>query len=348
MTINEVAAVAGVSRATVSKYMADADVYYVAEATRARIAAAIEELGYEPNAMARGLSNRRSKTIGVMVPSFLNPYYPSLMAGMSDVADEAGYTLVFGSSDDSAVREKQIISSFRQRQVEGVLLAAVPKEAGALSALVEADVEVVLVSRAAAHFAADTVLIDDAGGMRSALDHLRGHGHSAIWHLAGPDQVGTFHNRAEAYRSYMDEQGVAESSQGLVQADHATMEGGERVAEAIFAEGSPTAIIAANDLLALGVMNYCARVGKKVPEDLAVVGFDNVWVSRVPGVQLTTVDGRIREIGQMAARRVLERILARWDSDNGQSLPAKSVILPADLVVRNTCGCGSGASQASQ
>ncbi|MEE6295637.1 LacI family DNA-binding transcriptional regulator [Georgenia wangjunii] len=334
------AAEAGVARATVSKYLADGSRnYYVAESTRERIASAIERLGYEPNAVARSLSNSRSYTIGVIVPSITNPFYPGLIAGIEDVAGAEGFTVILGSTEGSLEREERIVSSLRQRQVDGIVLASQQVEDGVVERLVESGLDVVLASRPASSLMTDTVMADDMGGTHAAMEHLLEHGHERIGHIAGPAGVATFRNRAEAFRASCHEHGAGRNATPVVvQAESATVEGGARAAEELLASPGVTAVFAANDLIAMGVLSYCASIGRRVPEDLAVVGFDNVWVSRMPGIDLTTVDGKTREVGRMAAERVVERIRDRWAPVQSAPEP-QAITLSTELVRRRTCGC---------
>ncbi|QWF22983.1 LacI family transcriptional regulator [Nocardioides sp. LMS-CY] len=338
VTIADVAALAGVSKGTVSKFLGDGD-YYIAEATRGRIAAAIAELDFQPNALARGLVRRRSQTVGVVVASVLNPLYPEMITGIDEVLGERGYTLIFGSTEGSSVKEADVIRSMQQRQVDGIVMASVTLQDAEVSQLVDAGLDVVLASR---HMRrsdlVDAVIVDNEDGARQAVEHLIAHGHKRIGHLAGPQNVYPFEIRREVFERVMHQAGLPVN--GLISVAESTRQesGAPAMAELLGADEPPTAVFVANDSLAIGAIEACAARGVRIPDDVAIVGFDNIWVAHLHGVQLTTVDSRAREIGRNAAHRLLDRIEARWN-DGGHPHPVELRMLPTRLVRRGTCGC---------
>lgn len=341
-TIVDVATLAGVSKGTVSKFLGDGD-YYIAEATRARIAAAVEELDFQPNAIARGLVRKRTQTIGVVVASVLNPLYPDLITGIDEVLGASGYTLIFGSTENSAAREAAVVRSMQQRQVDGIIMASVTLQDGEVSQLVDSGLDVVLASR---HFKrsdlVDAVVIDNDEGARQAVEHLIAHGHRRIAHIAGPQDVFPFEIRLHTYQRVLARAGLA--SEELLELAGSTSQdaGAAAVVRLLELPERPTAVFVASDGLAIGVIEACAARGVRIPEDLAIIGFDNVWVAAMHGVQLTTVDSRAREIGRLAAQQLVDRIENRWNGVEASAAPDLTV-LPAHLVRRRTCGCGDPA-----
>jgi DNA-binding LacI/PurR family transcriptional regulator len=339
-TIADVASLAGVSKGTVSKFLGDGD-YYIAEATRTRIAAAVAELDFQPNAIARGLVRRRTQTIGVIVASVVNPLYPDLITGIDEVLGSSDYTLIFGSTEGSAAKEAAVVRSMRQRQVDGIVMASVTLQDGEVSQLVESGLDVVLASR---HLRrsdlVDAVVIDNEDGARQAVEHLIAHGHERIAHIAGPQDVYPFEIRRETYERVLAQAG--RSVEGLlVEAASTGQEAGAVAIERLLAlPEPPTAVFVASDGLAIGVIEACAARGIRIPDDLAIIGFDNIWVGAMHGVQLTTVDSRARVIGREAAQRLVDRIENRWSGDATEAAPELRV-LPARLVRRRTCGCSS-------
>ncbi len=337
-TISDVAAVAGVSKATVSKYLGNKG-YYIAAETRERIADAIRELEFQPNAIAQGLSNRRSDTIGIIVASITNPFYPELIAGVEEVIGDSEYTLLLGSTDGQPVREADLVRSMLQRQVDGLIMAAVTMEDEAVARLVESDVDVVLASRALDATPADTVVIDNGLGARLAVEHLVGHGHRRIAHLAGPRNVVPFRLRLEGYRDALHDAGLGFDERLVAQVDTEPGTTAAALTSVLDAEDPPTAVFVANDRMAIEVLEFCAAGGLRVPEDLAVVGFDNVWVGRLSGVGLTSVDSRARAVGRTAAETLARRIRARHANNAAVVAPPERVVLRPDLIVRRSCGC---------
>lgn len=345
-TITDVATLAGVSKATVSKFVGDGD-YYIAEATRARIAAAIEELDFQPNAIARGLVRRRTQTVGVVVASVLNPLYPDLITGIDEVLGDAGYTLIFGSTEGVAAKEASVVRSMQQRQVDGVIMASVTLQDGEVEQLVDAGLDVVLASR---HLKrddlVDAVVIDNEDGARQAVEHLIAHGHKRIAHLAGPQDVYPFEIRRATYEQVMARAGLP--TDGLVAGATTTRHeaGAEAMVALLDRDPSATAVFVASDSLAIGVIEACADRGLRVPEDMAIVGFDDIWVAAIHGVQLTTVDSQARDIGRQAARRLIDKIERRWSGMDHRD-PPELRVLPTRLVRRRTCGCQPAGERSS-
>jgi LacI family transcriptional regulator len=335
-TIADVAAAAGVSKATVSKFLGGKE-YYVAAETRERIAEAVRELDFQPNAIAQGLSRQRSDTIGVVVASVANPFYPELIAGVEDVIGTTGYTLLLGSSDGEAGREARIVRSMMQRQVDGVIMASVTMRDGEVARLAESGLSVVLASRNLSRSLVDTVMVDNVTGARMATAHLLGHGHRRIGHISGPQDVVPFRSRLTGFTEELRAHGTA-IEPDLVVPSLTTAEAGAGAAERLLdLPEPPTAVFVANDSMALGVLDACARRGVRIPEDLAVVGFDGIWVGGLPGVRLTTVDSRARQVGREAASLLVGRIDTRRAA--GAATSPETRVLRPELVVRRSCGC---------
>jgi LacI family transcriptional regulator len=340
VTIADVASLAGVSKGTVSKFLGGGE-YYIADATRTRIAAAVAELDFQPNAIARGLVRRRSQTVGVIVASVVNPLYPDLITGIDEVLGDSDYTLIFGSTEGSAAKEASVVRSMQQRQVDGIVMASVAMRDGEVSQLLDSGLDVVLASR---HLRrsdlVDAVVIDNEDGARQAVEHLVAHGHQRIAHIAGPQDVYPFEIRRDTYERVLERAGL--SPHGTVaQAESTRQEAGAAaLVQLLDLPERPTAVFVASDGLAIGVIEACAVRGVQIPEDLAIIGFDNIWVGGMHGVQLTTVDSRAREVGREAAQRLVDRIESRWDDSDGLR-PPELRVLPTRLVRRRTCGCVS-------
>lgn len=340
-TIADVAAAAGVSKATVSKFLGGKE-YYVAAETRRRIAEAVRELDFQPNAMAQGLSRQRSDTIGVVVASVANPFYPELIAGVEDVIGASEYTLLLGSSDGQAGKEARIVRSMMQRQVDGVIMASVTMRDGEVARLAESGLSVVLASRNLSRSLVDTVMVDNVMGGRLAAQHLLWHGHGRIAHINGPQDVVPFRSRLTGFAEELRANGVPLGADLIVPSlttAEAGAEAGERLLDL---PEPPTAVFVANDSMALGVLDACARRGVRIPEDLAVIGFDGIWVGGLPGVRLTTVDSKARQVGRSAAHLLAARIDARRSAEAPVTSP-ETLVLHPELVVRRSCGCGAAA-----
>jgi DNA-binding LacI/PurR family transcriptional regulator len=338
-TIGDVAESAGVSKATVSKFLGDGD-YYVSEDARRRISAAVKELDFRPNAIARDLKRRRTQTVGVIVASVVNPLYAELIAGVDEVLGSSEYTLIFGSSEGSAAKEAAVVRSMQQRQVDGIVMASVTMGDVEVDQLMHSGLAVVLASRNLLSNTVDAVVVDNLAGARAAMAHLASHGHRRIAHIAGPQDVVPFTLRRQAHAEIVNERGLDNDPSLLVIAEATTQEAGAAaIQELLDLPEPPTAVFVGSDGMALGVLEGCAKRGLAIPLDLAVVGFDDIWVARMPGIQLTTVDSQAREVGRKAARQLLARIEGRLRHDEGLDPTPNLQTLPARLVRRRTCGC---------
>jgi LacI family transcriptional regulator len=340
-TISDVAAAAGVSKATVSKFLGGNKAYYIAAETGERIAKAIRDLEFQPNAIAQGLSNRRSNTIGVIVASITNPFYPELIAGVEEAIGGSVYTLLLGSTDGQPEKEADLVRSMLQRQVDGLIMAAVTMDDGEVARLVDSDVDVVLASRGLDATPTDTVVIDNELGARMAVEHLAGHGHRRIAHLYGPANVVPFRLRLEGYRAALRTAGLDVDERLLAGADNQPGASAAAMTTLLAAPQPPTAVFVTNDRMAIEVLEYCVVRGIRVPEDLAVVGFDNVWVGRLSGVGLTSVDSKARLVGRTAAEVLARRIRDRHAAGTELPAPPERTTLQPELVIRRSCGCAA-------
>ncbi|MEV6986734.1 LacI family DNA-binding transcriptional regulator [Sphaerisporangium sp. NPDC051017] len=333
-TIKDVALLAGVSKATVSKFLSATD-YYVSEKTREKIESAIKELNYYPNALAQGLSSRRSYAIGVVVASITNPFYPELVAGVEEVIDPAGYTLLLGTSAENSDKEADVVRTMIQRRVDGAIVASAFMRDGSVQRLVNAGINVIVASRELARPLVDTVVIDNRLGGRMAAEHLRGHGFGRAVFLSGPLDVLAFRQRFEGFRSVYRE---ADSAVHLARTSELA-EATEAAFDLLRDLPRPSAVCAANDTLALGLMTAAHTLGLRIPDDIALIGFDDIWVGRIPGVSLTTVDSRARQVGAVAAGLLAERIGRHPGESRGARKPPERHVLAPQLIVRGSCGC---------
>ncbi|SEE66830.1 LacI family DNA-binding transcriptional regulator [Jiangella alba] len=327
-TIKDVAERAGVTKATVSKYLNRAHGYAMAASTRERIRAAIQELDFQPSPLARGLSRSATSTIGLVVADIRSQFYPDLVASIQTAAEAAGYTLVLGSSGDDPGRELDIIRSMAHRRVDGVVLVAVRSESDHIEYLRRRGIQIVLASRDLPDLVADTVVVDSLAGGRAATRHLRSLGHTRLAHVAGEATVKPFADRARGFAlETADLPGLP------VEVATSTIEGGRAAARSLLDVASPpTGIFFASDTMALGGLMACADLGLRVPDDVSVAGFDNVTVGQLPGIGLTTIDSDAARVGERATELLLERILA----PAGATTDPVLITRPAELVVRTS------------
>jgi len=292
--------------------------------SRKRVTAAASELGYRPNLMARNLAARRTMTIGVLLNDLHNPWFAEVTDGIHAVAEQRGYQLILASGRRSVHLESRALDTFLASRVDGVIVAGCRLPAGRLED-VAAEVAVVSVGRVFARVRFGSVTTDDADGARLAVEHLHTLGHRHIAHIDGGKGAGAAPRRT-GYLRTMRRLGLADHSQVI--AGDFTEEAGAHGAERLLRGAMPTAIFTANDLSAVGAIDVVERGGLVVPDDVAVVGFDNTSLAALNHIGLTTIDQPRREMGEAAARMLIDAI-----NDRGE---LADVVMSPSLVVRRT------------
>lgn len=302
----------------------------VNEATAERVLRAAEELGYRPNPIARGLKTNRSYTIGVLIPDITNPLFPPILRGIEDRLGEAGYTSLIVNTDNDPDRERSHIEAMRARQVDGFISATARLDRELLAEAAAAEKPLVLVNRSLEDGSAPAVTVDDAFGIRLAVEHIAGLGHKRIGHVSGPQNLSTGHRRYLGFVEAMTDAGLEVQREYVRFSKWFTEDEGARVcAELLDAAAELTAIVAANDLLALGCYDALEERGLRCPEDISIVGFNDMpFVDRLRP-PLTTVRVPQREIGTVAADLMLQRLTDEVDG-------ASQILLEPTLVVRGS------------
>lgn len=326
-TISDVAARAGVGAGTVSRVLNGSP--QVSEPTRARVLAAIEELGYRPNPLAQGLSRGRCRTLGVVVPYFTTPSPVERLRGVAAALDGSQYDLVIFNVETVAHRDDFLGTLTRRDRADGLLLMSFPPPAEALDRIVGAGVPVVLVD--ARREGLPGVVIDDVEGGRIATRHLVELGHERIAFIGGDDDPLGFTasaDRERGFREVMAEAGLAVDEDLVRSGTHAREVAVSIAKDLLRGDRPPTAVFATADIQALGVLEAARSLGRRVPEDLSVIGFDDIELSAYVG--LTTIRQPLFESGQVATRLLLEVL-------GGEGAPtAHAHELPLELVVRST------------
>jgi DNA-binding LacI/PurR family transcriptional regulator len=322
-TLEDVAQIAGVSRALVSLVMRDSP--RVSDESRQRVTDAAAKLGYRPNLMARNLAARRTMTIGVLLNDLHNPWFAEVTDGIHAAADRHGYQLILASGRRSPRVESRAVDTFLASRVDGIIVAGCRMSVARLQ-VVATEVALVSVGRAFTSADIGTVNTDDGYGARLAVEHLHDLGHHRIAHIDGGKGAGAAPRRT-GYLRTMRALGLADNAQ-VVGSDF-TEEAGAHGAERLLRGAVlPTAIFTANDLSAVGAIDAIERGGLVVPDDIAVVGFDNTSLAALNHIGLTTIDQPRREMGFAAATMLIDAI-----NDRGE---LSDVLMPPSLVVRRT------------
>jgi LacI family transcriptional regulator len=327
-TLRDVADAAGVHPATASRALNPETRRLVNAETARRVLRAAASLAYEPNPIARSLKTAKSRTIGLVLPDLTNPLFPPIVRGIEDVLGPAGYSALIVNTDNDDEREQALVGSLRSRQVEGLIVATARLEHPLLDQLHEQGIRMVLVNRRAEHLDVPCVTPDDAAGISLAVGHLAELGHRRIVHLAGPPTTSTGVIRAKAFRAAIRDHGLDDDPALTVTCDRWSEEQGARGLRQVIDAGTEfTAVVAGNDLIALGCYDVFRERGLRCPEDLSVVGFNDMPFLDKLQPPLTTVAVPHHQIGVEAARMLLESL-------NEPDRPARSVLLPVSLVAR--------------
>jgi LacI family transcriptional regulator len=325
VTLADVARHAQVSKTTVSHVISGKRP--VAAATRERIERSIAALGYRPDGLARSLRTRRTHTVALIVPDLTNPFYPALARGLEECLDDDGYRAIICSSDGLPDRERAYLEDVTDRSVDGLVLDSFHLSVDDLHGATGGRVPLVWIGGTPLdHPGVDSVRPNDEEGAFAATRHLIERGHREIAMIDGPAGSGTA--RRDGYRRALAQAGLPSSREPLVRSDW-TRAGGARAMRHLLIS-PPSAVFCSNDLTAVGAIDAIREAALSVPDDVAVVGYDDIELASLIAPALTTVQNPAAETGRTAGRMLVERM--RGDVEG----PARSVTLPSSLIVRDS------------
>ena len=328
VSLQEIADAAGVHRGTASRALNPATVGKVNPETAAAILKIAQKLQYRPNPIARGLRTSRSMSIGVLIADLTNPFYPPLVRGIDDALRDQNYVPLLANTDNDPERELDLLRNLRDRQVDGLIIATARVKDPFITALAAEGFPAVLVSRTVKDLDMPSVTVNDKNAIELAVNHLVSLGHRNIGHIAGPMDVMTGVTRKSAFISACRKAKVA--SYPIVGTSHFSLEQGKIAAKKLMENHELTAIIGANDLIALGCIDYLTEQGLKCPGDMSVVGINDMDYLELIAPPLTTVNTQTYQMG-LSAAQVLLSILSGTKSSN-----AESRILQPKLIVRKS------------
>lgn len=312
VTINDVAKEAGVSITTVSRVINKN--YPVKESTRIKVEKAIKALDFTPNMLARGLIRNKTYTIGVIVPSIANLFFPTVVKGIEHYMKEHKYTILLSDTEGNAGEEKKVVTTLLERKVDGIIVID-PRKENILSGYYEKitkQIPLVVINGYADNVKCHFVLNDQSMGTHDALNYLMECKHKNIAFLRGRDSYSYDIKEQVYYDIHEKNQQIINRDNILVIEDGNSIETAdlsmEAVMERLSKKNPPTAIFACNDTMAVGAMNGIKKMGLKVPQDISVIGYDNTMISELTEPKLTTVDQNMYDLGLRAARRLREVI----------------------------------------
>lgn len=329
-TIADVAKRAGVSAMTVSRVINNSG--YISQETRQRVEQAIAELGYVPNALARGLRFKQTKTLALVLTDITNPFFTTLARGVEDTASAQGFSVIFCNTDESKEKETSYLNVLVQKQVDGVLLVPAQSAPESVTFLRERGVRFVVLDRRIPDTDTDTVRGDSEQGAYALVRHLLELGHRRIAALSGPEVVSTAADRVAGYRRALAESGLMPEPE-LVRYGSFTQESGYRMAQAALALAQPpTALVTGNNFIAIGALRALREAGLRVPDDISLVTFDDLPAAVIIDPFLTVAAQPAYEMGRRATALLLERL-----AEGGPPAP-QEIVLPAKLIVRRSSG----------
>lgn len=328
VTLKDIAKIAAVSEATASRSLNDNAM--ISLKTRQRIQAIAKELGYSKNAVALGLSTGSSRVIGLIVSQITNPFYAELAHGIGNTARRQGFGLILCNTDSDPEIEAYYAQFLWSQRVSGIILASsIPHEP--IVEQIQQKLPMVLLSRMMNQPEYNYVACDDVAGSRVVIDHFVKHGHRRIAYIGGPIEMSTSWLRFQGYRQALKSHGLP-YRKSLCHFGTFESQTGQHFAKVLLRQKRPpTAVFAANDLIALGVMEAVANLGLSVPKNLALIGYDNIPAAALPQIQLTTVEQPLRAMGACAAKILIDEM----------NQPHAGVIqknLNPKLIVRKSCG----------
>jgi LacI family transcriptional regulator len=329
VTIKDLAQEVGLSCATVSRALNNHP--RISQNTKERVLRAAQARGYRPNYFAKSLVKRKSSLIGLLVYDFRNTFYPALIRVIQDRAEDLGYWVIQGSTDDQLDKSESLITSMMNTGVDGLIIASARTDDSTVRNLFHEGFPVVLANRRIHNDSGDYVVLDNEYGAYLAVSHLFKLGRRRIGMIRGPSFTSTGEERFKGYLKAIRDSGLP-IEDGLVEEGYFREDVGYRLAKHLMSQShSPDSILCGDDELAMGAMRALDDMGVKVPEDVALIGFDDSQLSSHPRIQLTTVSQDVVKMGTLAIEMLVRRI-------EGQSKIHERITLKPHLIIRKSCG----------
>ena len=330
VTIKDIADEAGVSPTTVSRVLNDKP--DVSAKTKKKVQKVIDRCDYNPNSIARGLVLNKSYTLGLVIPDISNPFFPEVAKGIEDKAKAAGYSVIFCNTDNHTRGEKKALELMKSKQVDGMIVSLAINEENEdeLAELAEDNFPVVQIDRKIPEADFPAVVIDNQAAAYKAVKYLIELGHQKIAHISGDLAVKTSQDRLTGFKQILVERNLTVPAEWIREGDYSSQSGYEEMKELLKLEPRPTAVFIANDLMGLGAYEAVFEAGLEIPEDISIVGYDDIDVASVIRPALTTISQPEYELGIAAVEMLLKNL------EDGQSLARADRILAAELVERDS------------
>lgn len=328
-TIHDVAELAGISPATVSRVLNNFP--HISDEVRQQVLAAIDQLNYEPNRVAQRLRASHSRLIGIVVTDITNPFFNTIMASIEAVFFDQGFSVLMSNTTAIPRKELDYLSMMENEGIAGLIIAPSSENVDRVAEMAADGLPIVVLDRRMPNALVDVVLADNAGGAQSAVDHLVSVGHTRIGHIGGRMPLSSGRERYEGYLRAMEQHGLPVPESWVRFGDHKHESGYARALELMDEPDPPTAWFVANNMMTLGALAAIHDRGRQIPDDIAIVGFDDMPWAVVLNPPLTVVAQPTLEIGQLAANMLLERI------QEPDRVP-RVAVLDTKLIIRASSG----------
>lgn len=328
VTIKDIANKANVSITTVSRVINNKK-EGIGEETRKKILQIIEELDYSPDSIARSMKTKKTKSIGLIIPDIRNPYFPELVRGVEEIANQSNYDVLLYNTDGSEHKELESLKLIKENKVDGIIFTSsntTTFDAGN-KRYINNDSSVIFIDRAPEGGTYSGVFLNNVKAGYIATKHLIDLNHKNIGCITGPKQVQNSEERLNGYKKALNDAGINVNEDIILTGDY-QMHSGYEAAKKLIKNRSVTAIFALNDLMAFGVYKAAQELGVKIPNDISIVGFDNLSFNELLTPKLTTIDQKVSKMGQAAARLLLNRIAGEKQN--------KSIYLEPQFIIRES------------
>ena len=323
ITIKDVAALAGVSVATASRVLSGNPA--TSPDSRARVAAAVTELDYRPNAQARALRSTRSDSIGLLVSDVRNPFFADLAHTVEQAALAAGYVTLLGNANERKEQQDRYLDTLISRRVDGIIVAPLGEGSGSIRSLITREIPTVFVDRTVDGLDIPSVTTDSEAGIRQAVHHLAAAGHTRIGYISGPQATSTGRDRFAAFTRAIAAAGLSQDPELVYFGDYQAASGSAGVHALLQLREPPTALLAADSLMAVGAIAILHKLGRRIGADIALIAFDDIEWFALLNPALSVISHSVEEMGRIAVDMLLQVI------DGGKP---ESVVLPSELIVR--------------
>lgn len=331
VTIKDIAVKANVSYTSVSRALNGKK--GVSEETRRQVLAIAEEMGYFPNALARGLVQRRTYTLGLLIPDIINPFFPEIAKGVDEAARKEGYNMFLCNTGWDTEKERRYIDLMAEKQVDGLI--SLPAREGAnyeyAKKRLGERIPMVFLSATPQQGSAMSISTDNSLGSRQMIGHLVDRGYRRIAFVGGQSGMTGVEERLDGYRRAVEASGLTLRDEYIIESGFGFENGYEAVQQLLGLELRPQAVFAENDNIALGVLHGLREKGLRVPQDMAVAGFDDIPIAGMYGIRLTTVRQPKYQMGQLAVNMLLNQL-----AQDGESARVRKVVLDPELIIRES------------